>query len=523
MLLDFLNGIPQGAEECEVCVIGTGAAGLTVAAELSKRNKRVIMVEGGGADIEKGSQNIYSAEVTGQPFLGATEGRIRVLGGTTTQWGGQIMEIDESVFAARDWIAGSGWPLEKKELAPYYLKAEKWEGIEYAETDVETVFKRIGLSEISFGDEIDLSFSRFCPVTNFIKIHADMIRKRKNVLVYLHANACAFILDDKNGTVKGVRCKALNGRSQIIYARTFVLCMGAIENSRLLLQPTENKDIPPWNRSGLVGRFFQDHISCFVASVSNFKSLLPERCFDYLSYDKHKYHLKLKSSPSFQESSEILNVCGTISRGGRDDLAIAYETVRLLRTRRFSDVTTKRFFHLVSNAPLLIWHKWPYGQRALKTYADDGELRLCVHCEQSPLSNGLIELSSERDVFGVLKAKVNWSISDLEVRSIRMFAECIKRNFESRDIADVSIYPEITEGGRAAAALFRESFHHIGGTRMAISDTQGVVDQNLRLFGTNNMYVCSSSVFPCAGFSNPTHTIIALSIRLAEYISGRSN
>ena len=64
-----------------------------------------------------------------------------------------------------------------------------------------------------------------------------------------------------------------------------------------------------------------------------------------------------------------------------------------------------------------------------------------------------------------------------------------------------------------------DSNHHMGGMRMATSDANGIVDTDLRLYGLTNTYICSSAVFPSSGFSNPTHTVLALALRLSDHLS----
>ena len=62
------------------------------------------------------------------------------------------------------------------------------------------------------------------------------------------------------------------------------------------------------------------------------------------------------------------------------------------------------------------------------------------------------------------------------------------------------------------------SHHHMGGTRMGVDPRVSVVDSNLKVHGVDNLYVTGSSVFTTSGISNPTLTIIQLSLRLASYL-----
>ena len=123
-----------------------------------------------------------------------------------------------------------------------------------------------------------------------------------------------------------------------------------------------------------------------------------------------------------------------------------------------------------------------------------------------------------RDALGMFRAKVEWRTSEQEIRTIRKYFELVSEVFQRNNLGRLVANPAPYADDEEFASTFRDNFHHIGGTRMAASEDLGVVDPNLRIFGTNNAYVCSSSVFPSAGFANPTHTVLALAFRLADHL-----
>ena len=122
-------GAEQRADVCDVCIVGAGAAGIVLAVELARLGRRVTLLEGGGATIEQESQEPYRSEVVGHEHRGIHTGRFRAQGGTTTKWGGQILELDAIDFERREWVSGSGWPFAKSELAASYARALELEGI----------------------------------------------------------------------------------------------------------------------------------------------------------------------------------------------------------------------------------------------------------------------------------------------------------------------------------------------------------------------------------------------------------
>ena len=133
-----------------VVVIGAGAAGIILAVELVKKGKTVLLLEGGGADVEAASQEPYQSETTGIPHTGIHIGRFRAEGGSTTRWGGQILELDDFDFEPREGIPSSGWPFPKSELTDGYARAIELEGLSNAVLQDEAVWSRLGLAEPSF-------------------------------------------------------------------------------------------------------------------------------------------------------------------------------------------------------------------------------------------------------------------------------------------------------------------------------------------------------------------------------------
>ena len=137
-----------------------------------------------------------------------------------------------------------------------------------------------------------------------------------------------------------------------------------------------------------------------------------------------------------------------------------------------------------------------------------------MHCEQEPKGRSNISLAHDRDQLGLLRTRLAWHVSATELHTIRTFVD-----IAGAALAGVArVLPEaaLLAGEEGAVASCVDSFHHMGGMRMDRSAEHGVTDPDLRLHGTLNVNVCSTAVFPTSGFSNPTHTLIALAIRLAE-------
>ena len=520
MIADLERAAPDRTDY-DVCVIGAGAAGIALALELRRGRRRVLLLEAGGARYETKSQALYAGETEGLPFAGLLDGRFRVLGGTTTQWGGQILEIDDHVFGPRPWASFEGWPISKADLAPYYRRAVAIEGLEAALDDADAVWLGLSLARPDFGEELVSRFSRWCPTRDLAKLHAAALRDDPDLQVWLHANVVGLGFAEDGQTARKVYCRTLGGRAAEFSAKAFVLCTGGIETSRFLLQPSTNAFGTPWQGNPLIGRHFQDHISAFVATLEDCALQPPGAYFDYQSLGGLRYHPKLSLAPASQAARQTLDICGVVAvtADGQDDLGIAFETYRLIIQRRYNKLSVGRLVHFARHLPTLLWHRLPLSTSASAAGPRRTTLRLSVHCEQAPTSDSFMALSDEKDAVGMRKARLTWRGSDAETHTIRAYIDAVRTAFAANGLGRIVPDPGVMEDDAALVSRFGESFHHIGGARMADTAADGVVDSDLRVFGTLNTYVCSSAVFPSAGFANPTHTVIALAARLAVHLS----
>ena len=65
--------------------------------------------------------------------------------------------------------------------------------------------------------------------------------------------------------------------------------------------------------------------------------------------------------------------------------------------------------------------------------------------------------------------------------------------------------------------------HHLGGTNMGKDKSKSVVDSNLKVHDIKNLYIAGSSSFATSGYTNPTYTIVQLSLRLADELHSKLN
>ena len=519
MIRDLREARPPEGTHADVVVVGAGAAGIVLAVELARLGKSVALLEAGGQTLEESPQDPYRTELPGLPHRGVHEGRVRMHGGTTNKWGGQILELEAEDFERRSWIPGSGWPFPKTELAPHYARALELEGLRDVLLQDQQVWHALRETPPAFPD-LELYTSRWCPEPNFARLHRQSLEGDPRITVWLHANAVELLLDEHQ-TATGVRCRSTSGDETIFRAPHFVFALGTVESNRFFLQPRVGA-AHPWNESGLLGRHFQDHIDSDAATIRPKNPHTFHQVFDSIFLRGYKYNPKLRLSRQAQEQQQTLAVGGTIfSVSGADEaLAAVKTTAKHLLRGRLGEVTRAQIGSLLRNSPLVARQTWRYAVQHRSFHPADAEIRLRVHCEQQPDSASSITLASgpdARDQFGLLRSCLNWQISPGELRTIRCFVETARTALSSE--AEVLPHPDLLSPGDQFLRQCQDSFHHMGGMRMHPSPTGGVVDPNLRLHGTSNTFICSGAVFPTSGFSNPTHTLLALAVRLASHLA----
>jgi choline dehydrogenase-like flavoprotein len=524
MIVDLAQDERLPDFSADVCIVGAGAAGIVLAAELVRQHMRVLLLESGGVALEQAAQDLNEFSTIGQPHQAASIGRFRVLGGTTTAWGGQILEFKQEDFSVRPWIPGSGWPFPKQDLEPYYERALIAEGLSEVIRSDTQVWHQRKMTTPELGKELEAYFTRWCPEPDFSRLYKETLASPE-LCVVLHATVTAMLMNENGTRVRAVRCKSPAGQERIFSARQFVLCLGTIETVRFLLQPMASTHATLWNRSGLLGQHFQSHIDFNAASVPAEGAHRLRRLFANAYLRGHKYHPKFCLAFPVQQREEILNIAGSIT-------CINMEEEELQRIKGFArNFLRGRLSGLnIDDLPRVLRHvrtmfglAYGYAVEHRAYWPKRSRFWLRVHCEQEPLSASRITLTEARDAAGLWRARLDWRTSQLEWKTIRCFAEQVQSSFAKQDQGHIELQPELAHDEGYRDVTFDNSHHDMGGTRMSRSPSEGVVDPDSKLHGVENAYVCSASVFPTSGFSNPTHTLIALAIRLADHLKGETH
>jgi len=301
--------------ETEVCILGAGAAGITLARRLSSSGLDVCLLESGGADWEKPLQDLGVGESVGFPYYPLDESRLRLFGGTTAVWGGRVVQLDPIDFERRPWIEHSGWPFGKEELAPYYTEALRSLEVETVLAD-ETLWDRLGLCPPDFDPallrtnffQFDEQFERFT-----LRRCADLVESAK-VKVLLHATVLDVRANAEGTAIESVEIGNLRGGRGVVRARVFVLAAGGLETPRILLNSCGVQPEGLGNQEDLVGRFFMEHPHARAGRV------VPHKLWSLLNLlprshrqEGLRYAALGRASETLQEREGILNSSFTLS------------------------------------------------------------------------------------------------------------------------------------------------------------------------------------------------------------------
>jgi choline dehydrogenase-like flavoprotein len=514
--------------DADVCIIGAGPAGLAIARELADTRCRVLMIESGGSSPLALTQDLDVIENIGaarQPDQ--TQVRARAFGGTSNIWNGRCGPLDAMDLAHRDWVPLSGWPLTYPELTPYFERAAGQLGLGAVAYDAtlearlaygspfpwsESDALRPYLWQFSV-DEHDSSVAMRC--ARNMQLHDPA-----NLTVLLHATVTELVPDVSGSQIGSIEIRSLTGRQATVRARVVVICAGGIETPRLLLASRRILPDGVGNQHGLVGRYLLDHARCSVGELRlpRAERLRPSMSLQRIDVEgRPRYFLRgLALSEACQRREQLLGCAGWV----HEHEAIDDPWSALKRLRARDRDTTLRDLAALARHPWLMTQqlrrKLIERQPVLRKLAG---VELICDLEQDPHPDSRITLSDVSDALGMPRARIDWRISELQRHTIVRFSQHAVQAF-ARIGQDLALTPPLHDGHVDVAQL-RDVAHPSGTTRMADSPLCGVVDANGQVHGIDRLYIAGTSVFPTQGHVNPTLSLVALAIRVADQVKAR--
>ncbi len=513
----------------DVCVIGAGAAGITIALELERSGLSVLLLESGNTEQDPETQALYEGTSVGEPFLTLSDEltpdqvRLRYLGGTTNHWAGFCRPLEEIDFEPRDHLDVSGWPIGPYQLEPFWHRAAEWVAITDAEFNYSTWRQRAELpGPILDTDAVHPIVFQISFPMRFGERYRDELRSSDSIDVILDANVVNLSTGDGQ-RITGVDARTLSGGALRAEASAYVLATGGIENARLLLASTDSDPRGLANTNDLVGRYFTEHLQIYagfgvtsltaddLVAINGVDTVVPSGRH---AGSLHGVKAGLALTPAHVRSAattglEVQLLTGNLPAGVpfQESGATANDVADLLRHEGQTQPTS---------------------------------LYLQGLAEQRLNRDSRVLLGSGTDTLGMRRVEIDWHHMPADRANVVAGLRVMAEEFAAAGLGRLQILP----GGVGAGthdhvapgefiSIYSSSpgdydpngfplgvgFHHMCTTRMAADPAEGVVDADCRAHGIDNLWISGSSVFSTGGVATPTFTIVALAVRLADHLS----
>jgi hypothetical protein len=534
-MIGYLNRTEKSfLEDFPVCIIGAGAAGITLAVSLTRRGQRVLLIEGGGWKESLDIVDTYAGKTT-PPHPETTEFRYQRFGGTTHLWGGRCVPLDRHDFEYREHVPDSGWPAGADDIANYYAEAlnfcdaGKNDFTIAAFPKAKPIFNELP----RLAPDLNEFIERYSLPTDFGKKYRKELVTSDNALVLLNTRCIS--LNCKPEQADKVSSVTLHDGSQQleINVERVILAGGCIDTTRLML--VSRKRIAAWSYlDASLGKYYACHYDLIFGAL---RITGEKPIFDFQKTSEGIYaRRKLQFSPQFQAEHGLLNSAFRLHfpayadpSHGSGVLSAIYLAKSILKPEYQTILNhgvnqafqhNHSFKHLINvimdiGSVSRFAYQWLFKIKLAKRKIPytlianrNGTYPIEFNSEQVPDIHNRIELTEEVDRLGMPRVSVHWKMTEQDIdsgiKSFHLLKALFKKThacrleFDEKELRE-SMTNALPVGG-----------HHIGTTRMGSTPAASVVDVNCKVHGIDNLYIASSSVFTTNGHANPTLTIVAI-------------
>jgi choline dehydrogenase-like flavoprotein len=530
VLIDARTVAPGSEFACDLCVVGAGPAGIAIVDRLRESGLTIVLLESGGFDPETPTQALFRGENEGHAYYRLDTCRFRLFGGSSNRWGGWCRPLEPTDFEPRSWLAWSGWPIRSESLEPYHAETAKLFELADASFDLASLRERLPAPFELDGSHFESVFFRYSPETNFGEVYRARLLAAPNVTTIIHANLTQIELAPESSRVERLQIAALSRAAFSVRPRAVVVAAGGIENARLLLASRADRETGLGNEYDMVGRFFMEHLHVPVGHMIAQRGRAGRRFYRKAMYDDLRVRGVITPTAAAQERLQLLSTSIAIEPASYSfgtpflDIppALAFGPIRLYRQLRRSRMkgvvgTIKQNAERASGlaARFVTWNA-SRAARARAGAPDGRTYSLYFRSEQAPDPESRVMLADRRDALGIPLTRLNWRVNRVDLDAISGWLEVFDRDIRTRGLGRV--IPPVDDRWQNEII---GGPHHIGATRMSADPRHGVVDENCRVHSVDNLYVAGCSVFATGGYANPTFTLVALALRLADTLRDR--
>jgi len=549
MIIAASSSSNEALADIDVAIIGSGAAGVALALRLAGRVGKIVLVEAGGSRSEARKQKQFFKEdsLTDARHPSTQLYRRRMLGGTTSVWGGRCIPLDKEDIESSG--HSPGWPIAYDEIARWTADALHilQAGEDNFSADALPVSATSPLVDDVRDPDILLNrVERFSEPTDVWRKWGQDLAKSKHVLV-LRGAACTNIRTSPDGNrVVGVDLRTDSGEQITLSAARIVLACGGLETTRLLLASRDTRSCGLGNEHDLVGRYYMTHLGG-TAGALRFVGPQVDRCFDYgVSPDGIYIRRLILLTAEARRREKIGNIVfrpnihSIVDPTHEDSVLSAMAFAKKLVLPEYSRKLVLGGSKVGSPAQELVLHgrniltgmprlfgfgiDWmrrrTFARRKLPSVfllRRDATYPLAFDSEQSPDVNTRVMLGNSTDPFGVPRLSIQWRINEADVASIKRGYEILKTAAHRTGFGDLDFQPNFDE--RLRDFMGPVGGHHMGTTRMGETPEASVTNKHGEIWNTKGLFVAGSALFPTCGFANPTLTIVALAVRLADHLA----
>ncbi len=541
--------IPNGTVlRADVCVVGGGPAGIALTLTLASRGLSVLLLESGRFAADKQTQALYNGEVTDERLHSPPDKyRYRRFGGSSAIWGGRCMPFDPIDFEVRRHVPFSGWPLAYDDLLPYYPAANalaeagqfSYGAAQALGPDAAPLIRGFESDRVSTE-----GLERFSCPTHFGQRYAHRLQSAASVQLVLGANCTALQLHNDAQSIRALQVSTLQGTRFSVVPRATVLATGGLETARLLLA---SRDISPegvGNQHDVVGRYYMCHIAGNVGSLTISRTLRQVRHGYERSPEGIYCRRRLQVTASEQQRLGLANAVARLhfaritdpshQSGVLSGLFLARKLISYEYSKRLNDgdataATYARHLLNIATDPLdtaaFLGHWLTQRTLAERKFPSvilhnrTNRFSLEVHSEQLPQVASRVMLNDQCDALGMPMLRVDWRYSQADIDSVRGTLDVMAEEFEASGVAKFDYQREELEHDLLRFGAY--GGHHLGTARMGCDPRTSVVNADCQVHSVRNLFVAGSAVFPTSSQANPTLTLLALSLRLADTLASR--